>query len=253
MAKPNPKRPARRQPTISFSDSYAYLNDTNEIRIDQFVDRLQHTGFDLNGLILPDGLRLITQPVPSYIYGVIEFPPGVYPIRYVGISRVSLPYIAAFFTLHCSLGNWWLDRVAPAFSVAPLTDRWQMLCYPAFPNCMMGYLGMCGGNADNFITGTGRKRPLLITAARLIRDSIFHSRFNHEYGNGSAYVAYYRRKGFTFTKWSALTKKNPNFALTHDWVPMGTLERLWDSWGPRPRQLYHNANDLARIVFNHPQ
>ena len=176
-------------PRILIKDNTVFMDekDENGITLTQFFNRLSHgNGFDMNGLIIPDGLRVIYQH-GGYVFGVIEYPPGVYPIRVrrkdcdrVDVFRVSIPYVAAFFMFSAFKNKTVIiNRVAPMFATRPLTDWDQMLYFPAFPNCSAFGIGMCGSETKPILT----KEPILIRVSQQVRDCIYNSIFNDDYSN----------------------------------------------------------------------
>jgi len=258
-------------PRILIEDNKVFLDENwlTSITLTQFFNRLSHAnGFDMNGLIIPDGLRAIAQ-YNGLVFGVIEYPPGVYPVRVrdpdyenVKVFRVSMPYIAAFFMFSVFKNkSVIINRVAPMFSTRPLTEWDTMLYFPAFPNCSSCGIGMCGSETKPI----GSTEPILIRVSQQVRDCIYNSNFNDDYASDSAYVMHYvRGTGLTFPWWARATETDPLLWSTYGWKRYQSLQTCFKQWtrdyycefdepnGKGSGPLINlTTGDLARIVFNY--
>jgi len=250
-------------PRITIEDNVVFMDYDwhNSLTVDAFINEIRRGGkvFDLGGLIIPDGLRAIAQ-LDNYVYGVIEYPPGVYPIQVrdhdygrVKVYRVSMPYVAAFFRFSQVKDHILIGSVAPLFATRPLTDWKQMLYFPAFPNCSPYAMGMCGADMKPIKSN----EPILIRVSQRVRDCIYNSIFNDDYVADCAYSVHYANDGgLTFEWWARATETDPLLWSTYKWKPYLTFRQCFDRWtvvwnDSNDTALNLTTKDLARIVFNY--
>ena len=258
---------------------------TAQMALANWLARVAPPRIDTQGVVLPDGTKLVISRGPVTIV-VHEASPRVHCLRWIANDspeqfgprttyrqvRVALPYVVvlAVFVTDPN-GVLGLSSASECFfCTAPLTNGDEELCFPALLNCSR--FAEPEGHPLSWICTEKLARARVVTGKtanerirsglRALLHCLLETGFNYssEHHEGSSWFTESRRvdpRIDTVENWQAATEQDPLFVLEVPWLKVGqsvtgVVERIFKNLNAAAPSL-RSAGDLARLVFNNQQ
>lgn len=255
---------------------------TARMKVNELVGRLAPGRMNTCGVVLPDGVKLLSNRGRATIW-VHQTPPQVHSLKWIAADspaqygkgtkyrevRVALPYVvvlAAF--IHGRDGQMHLGPANECFfRAAPLTSLDDTLCFPALLNCSkfdppdgQPLSWICTQHLDQTAsadeTDPGKR---LRTEFDALMHCLLETGFNYssEHHEGTSWFTASQQvdpRIASIEKWQEATEAGWSFVLEVPWLEVGlsvrqVMERMFDNMNGIAESV-RSARDIARQIFN---